>query len=99
MYSRWDIICYCPYICRHPKAPSRPNFSDIVVALQHPDCQILKWSQKDIDSCENANARVLGSSLEDGYFLYADLQHAYKKGMSKVGDDVPQKQDQTPHES
>lgn len=90
---------------RHPKAPSRPNFSDIVVALQHPDFQILKWSQTDIESCENANASVLGSALEDGHFLYADLQHTYKKG-SKVGDDIPQKpnnirteQDHTPYES
>ena len=75
------------------------------MALQHPDFQILKWSQKDIDSCENANARLLGSALEDGYFLYADFQHTYKKSTSKVDDDIPQKQnvrseqDQTSHES
>ena len=45
--------------------------------LQHPDFQILKWTEKDIAAI-NENARTLASPLEEGHCLYQDLQNTYK---------------------
>ena len=62
----------------------------MVVSLQHPDFQVLKWTQKDIDTIDNENARVLGSPLEAGYCLYHDLQSKYKKAVDHDNQKVSQ---------
>ena len=85
------VIVQCFPSFRHPTASSRPGFCDMVVSLQHPDFQVLKWTQKDIDSFDNENARVLGSPLEAGYCLYRNLQNKYKKTVDHDSHEVSQK--------
>ena len=65
-----------------------------MVSLQHPDFQVLRWTQKDIDSFENENARVLGAPLEAGYCLYRDLQNKYKKAVDHGSQEMAQKVDE-----
>ena len=61
---------------RHPTAASRPTPCGIVTGLSHPDFQILKWSQKDIDATSE-KARTLGAPLTKGHALYKGLQQKY----------------------
>lgn len=59
--------------------------------LQHPDFQILKWTEKDI-AATNESARLLGSPLEAGHYLYPDLQNSYKPHThTNQCEDKPQK--------
>ena len=59
--------------------------------LQHPDFQILKWTEKDI-AATNEAARLLASPLEAGHCLYPDLQNSYKpRTNSNQCEDKPQK--------
>ena len=84
------VICH-GHLYRHPKPSIRPQFSDMVVALQQPDFQILKWTQTDIATFDSENARVLGSLLEEGHCLYHDLQFTYKSSDCDTCDNQPQK--------
>ena len=61
---------------RHPDAPSRPNPSNVVMGLSHPDFQILNWSVKDTHN-NSEEARTLGASIESGHTLFPDLQKTY----------------------
>ena len=76
---------------RKPEAEQRPAFTDIMVLLQKPDFQILKWSKEDIKSSSTA-AITLGSSLEAGLGLHKDLRRAYlattkpQEGSGMVGE-------------
>ena len=54
----------------------RPTFCDIVVSLQQPDFQILKWSSADEAKYSKA-ARTLGSAIEKGHGLHPELQRSY----------------------
>ena len=82
-------MLYCTH--RHPSPSSRPAFSETVVMLQHPDFQILKWTEMDVATL-NENARTLASPLEEGHCLYPDLQNTYKSTPSnKHENDQPQK--------
>lgn len=49
---------------------------DVMIPLQKPDFQILKWSEDDIKSTSTA-ARLLASPLETGSCLHKDLQRIY----------------------
>ena len=62
-------------LCRHPDASSRPNSINLVVVLQCPDFQILKWLAKDSHNSEKA--QTLGASIEVGHSLFPDLQKTY----------------------
>ena len=53
----------------------RPSFLNIVVTLQKPDFQILKWPLQDSDIL----SRTLGAGLDKSRNLYVDLQNVYKK--------------------
>ena len=70
-----------PYIYRHPTAASRLTPGGIVSGLSHPDFQILKWSQKDIDATSD-KARTLGTTLTEGHALYKGLQQKYMSNAS-----------------
>ena len=59
----------------------------MVVSLQQPDFQILKWAQEDIATFDDEKAGVLGSPLERGCGLYYDLQFTYKTNISYSSDD------------
>ena len=59
---------------RNPEVNSRPAFADILIPLQKPDFQILKWSSEEKYSEE---AMVLGSPLDKGHSLHKDLQRSY----------------------
>ena len=56
----------------------RPSFCDIVVSLQLPDFQILKWSPSDEAKYSQA-AKTLGEDIEMGQDLYPELQKKYLK--------------------
>ena len=62
--------------CRHPEAESRPTFFDILLVLQRPDFQLLKWKPED-EAAYSQEARTLGSLAEAGKELYAELQNMY----------------------
>ena len=64
----------CPF--RNPEADERPAFVDIMIPLQKPDFQILKWSEDDFAS-SSAASRTLGAPLEAGLALHRDLQRTY----------------------
>ena len=50
----------------------------MVIGLSHPDFQILKWLQKDIDATsDHEKARSLGAPLIEGHALYKELQQTY----------------------
>ena len=66
------------HVCRHPTAASRPSPSGTVTRLSHPDFQILKWSQKDLDATSE-RARTLGAPLIEGHALYKGLQQTYTR--------------------
>lgn len=53
----------------------RPAFLNIVVALQKPDFQILKWTDQNPDSL----ASILGARMDSSKNLYLEVQNAYKK--------------------
>ena len=58
----------------------RPTFCDILVSLQQPDFQILKWSSADEAKYSKA-ARTLGSPIEKRHGLHPELQRSYlRKG-------------------
>ena len=64
----------------------RPSFCDIVVSLQLPDFQILKWSVSDEDKYSQP-AKTLGTAIEKGHGLYPELQGKYLRktvGATKV---------------
>ena len=65
------LLCY-----RNPEALSRPSFCAIIIALQHPDREILKWSEKD-KAVSSKRAMTLGAPIEEGANLFKDLQHTY----------------------
>ena len=54
----------------------RPSFCDIVVPLQLPEFQILKWSAAD-EAKYSLPTRTLGSDIEKGHGLYPELQSKY----------------------
>ena len=99
------IICgICIHSCinlyRNPKPNLRPEFCEIVVALQQPDFRILKWTQNDLATCDSEEAKVLGSPLEEGHCLYQDLQKMYvvdisvpNKNLSNMMDSNKQAED------
>ncbi len=60
---------------RHPDESKRQSFLNIVVALQKPDFQILKWPESEGDGL----SRTLGADLHHSNELYLDLQNKYKK--------------------
>ena len=64
---------------RHPQPESRPTFTNILVSLQRPDFQLLKWTPEDIATI-NESARILGAPLEEGECLYTELQNTYIEG-------------------
>lgn len=66
----------CYFTCRNPDEAVRPTFCEIVVSLQQPDFQVLKWSSDD-EAKYSKEARTLGSSIEKGHDLYPELQGAY----------------------
>ena len=63
-------------LLRHPEAASRPTFFDTLMALQRPDYQLLKWTLED-EAAYSEEARTIGSPIEAGQELYADMQHVY----------------------
>ena len=65
------LLCH-----RNPEALSRPSFCAIIIALQHPDHEILKWSEKD-KAVSSKRAMTLGAPIEEGANLFKDLQHTY----------------------
>ena len=79
LVARIQSIFYS--ICRNPDEAVRPTFCEIVVSLQQPDFQILKWSSADEAKYSKA-ARTLGSPIEKGHGLHPELQRSYLgKGM------------------
>ena len=64
------------YINRKPDASDRPGFLDIMVPIQKPDFQILKWSSEEVNSYSE-HARTLGAPLDAGHQLHRDLQRTY----------------------
>ena len=58
---------------------------DVLIPLQKPDFQLLKWSSEELVSYSE-EARTLGATLEAGHQLHKDLQTKYqvanKKGRS-----------------
>ena len=64
---------------RHPDPDSRPAFCNLMLLLlQRPDFQLLKWSEED-EATFSKKSRTLGGPLEDGEELYTELQNAYSK--------------------
>ena len=61
---------------RHPESGSRPTFFDILLVLQRPDFQLLKWKPED-EATYSQEARTLGNVAEVGKELYAELQSMY----------------------
>ena len=61
---------------RNDEVAERPSFCDIVVSLQLPDFQILKWSPSDEAKYSQA-AKTLGEAIEMGRDLYPELQGKY----------------------
>ena len=64
------------YYYRNPEASSRPSFCAIIIELQHPDFEILKWSDED-KALYSEKAMTLGSPIEEGNNLFKDLQYTY----------------------
>ena len=62
--------------CRHPEPESRPSFFEILLVLQRPDFQLLRWSPEDKEAYSE-QARTLGGPLEDGKELYNEMQTVY----------------------
>ena len=69
-----DMISFV--IDRNPDASHRPAFPDIMIPLQKPDFQILKWDDKD-SSSSDGKAKILGAPLQEGLPLHKDLQRTY----------------------
>ena len=61
---------------RKPGASDRPGFLDIMVPIQKPDFQVLKWSSEEVNSYSEC-ARTLGAPLDAGLQLHRDLQRTY----------------------
>ena len=61
---------------RKPGASDRPGFLDIMVPIQKPDFQVLKWSSEEVNSYSE-RARTLGAPLDAGLQLHRDLQRTY----------------------
>ena len=70
----------CINVSRHPEPDERPLFFDIMIPLQKPDFQILKWS----DNEGEGEALTLGAPLEKGRHLYRDLQRTYARVQAKM---------------
>jgi hypothetical protein len=71
---------YFTHSYRNPGEARRPSFCEIVVSLQRPDFQILKFSPTDESKYSKA-AMTLGSPIEKGHGLYPELQRSYiRKG-------------------
>jgi len=66
------------HVYRHPDPDSRPLFYDLLLLLQRPDFQLLRWSAED-EVVYSEKARTLGGPVEDGVELYAELQESYSK--------------------
>jgi hypothetical protein len=64
------------YTYRNPDANERPAIQDVMMPLQKPDFQILRWESEDASSSA-AEATILGALLQDGFHLYEDLQKTY----------------------
>ena len=71
------------YAHRHPDPDSRPAFCDLLLLLQRPDFQLLKWSEED-ETAFSKKARTLGGPLEDGEELYTELQTVFSKSGSSA---------------
>ena len=74
MADRWTVSITLN--CRNPEASSRPSFCAIIIELQHPDFEILKWSDKD-KAAYSEKAMTLGSPIKEGASLFKDLQRTY----------------------
>ena len=61
---------------RNPEASSRPTFCGVVIELQHPDFEILEWSDED-KALYSEKAMTLGAPIEEGANLFKDLQCTY----------------------
>ena len=71
------------YAYRHPDPDSRPVFCDLMLLLQLPDFQLLRWSEED-ETTFSKKARVLGGPLKDGEELYTELQTIFSKSASSA---------------
>ena len=58
-------------------------FCDLLLLLQRPDFQLLRWSEEDVATFSK-KARVLGGPLEDGEELYTELQTVFSKSDSSA---------------
>ena len=65
-------------ICRHPDTNSRPTFFNILLDLQRPDFQLLKWTLEDV-AAYREEARTIGTSVEVGQELFTELQQLYSQ--------------------
>ena len=74
------ISCFI-FTLRNHEVSERPSFCDIVVPLQLPDFQILKWSAAD-EAKYRLPTRTLGSDIEKGHGLYPELQSKYLRRAS-----------------
>ena len=59
---------------RNPEYSKRPTFDDLFEILNGCDDDLLDWSKEDKDT---QKASVIGSPVEDGKYLYQDLQSTY----------------------
>ena len=71
------------YAYRHPGPDSRPAFCDLLLLLQRPDFQLLRWSEED-EATFSKKARTLGGPLKDGEELYTELQTVFSKSGSSA---------------
>ena len=71
------------YYHRHPDPDSRPAFCDLLLLLQRPDFQLLRWSEED-EATFSKEARTLGGPQEDGEELYTELQTVFSKSGSSA---------------
>jgi hypothetical protein len=76
---------HAAYTYRNPDANERPAIQDVMMPLQKPDFQILRWESEDASSSA-AEATILGAPLQDGFHLYKDLQKTYLSATGAHGE-------------
>jgi len=75
MYNPHKLLSLGSALNRHPKASSRPSFTEVRGELSLPDPAILQLNEE--DKTDNSDAFKLGSELEAAQDLYLDLQQTY----------------------
>ena len=80
------------YSYRNPDSTRRPTFCDIVVSLQRPDFQILKYSEED-QTKHSKEALTLGQDMQRASGLYLDLQRIYHQQQRQTKGHNSQNQD------